>query len=214
MQNRALATVKLGVHPLLLLLTMRSRMPESTKTGFLRLIKPFERSTEDIIKITRAFGIALKVHDREFGKENTVDPFINHHLKVALLITEELRIFDADLVCAALLLDTLNSNVDVLNEFEHPIREILAVSRMPSFNKNEREKMLNEYFTNLSNSPLFARYLVLADRLENIRALKKASHKHKISRYREETEKYIIPLAQKTDENIAFKLSIALYELK
>ena len=191
---------------------MKSKLPESTKVGFLRLIKTFERSTEDVIKITRAFGIALKIHNGEFRGE--IDPFINHPLKVALLFTEELRILDADLICAALLHDTLNSDEDVLKDFGGPIREILRVPVMPSFNKDEREKMLNEYFNNLSNSSLFTRYLVLAERLENVRALKNASHKHKISRYKEETEKYVIPLAQKTDENVAFKLSIALYELK
>lgn len=193
---------------------MRSKLPESTKLGFLRLIKPFERSTEDIIKITRAFGIALKIHNGKFRDGSIVDPFINHPLNVALLITEELRIFEADLICAALLQDTLSCDEDVLKEFGAPINEILQVSTMPSFRKEEREKMLSEYFNNLSNSSLFTRYLVLADRLENVRALKNTSHKHKISRLKEETEKYIIPLALKTDENVAFKLSIALYELK
>ncbi len=194
---------------------MRSKLPESTKVGFLRLVKPFERSTEDVIKITRAFGIALKIYNGEFrGKHSFVDPFINHPLKVALLITEELRIFNSDLICAALLHDTLNSYADVLKEFGSPITDILRVSTMPSVNKDEREKMLSEYFNNLSNSSLSTRYLVLADRLENVRALKNTPHKHKISRYREETEKYIIPLAQKTDENIVLKLSIALYELR
>jgi hypothetical protein len=33
-------------------------------------------------------------------------------------------------------------------------------------------------------------------------------------RYKEETQKYIIPIAEKTDDNIVFKLSVALYELK
>lgn len=191
---------------------MRSKLPESTKMGFLRLIKPFERSTEDVIKITRAFGIALRIHNGKFRDENIVD--INHPLKVALLIAEELRIFEADLICAALLQDTLSCDEDLLKEFGGPIHEILQVSNMPSFRKEEREKMLSEYFNNLSNSSLFTRYLVLADRLENVRALKNTSHKHKISRYKEETEKYIIPLALKTDENVAFKLSIALYELR
>jgi (p)ppGpp synthase/HD superfamily hydrolase len=193
---------------------MRSRLPEATKLAFLRLIKPFERSTEDVIKITRAFGIALRIHNGKFRDENIVDPFINHPLKVALLITEELRIFEADLICAALLQDTLGCDEDLLKEFGGPIHEILQVSNMPSFKKEEREKMLSEYFNNLSNSSLPTRYLVLADRLENVRALKNTSHKHKISRYKEETEKYIIPLALKTDENVAFKLSIALYELR
>ena len=197
---------------------MRSKLPESTKVGFLRLIKPFERSTEDVTKITRAFGIALKVRNGEFGVENTAGPSINHPLKVALLITEELRIFEADLVCAALLHDISYSDevTDevILKEIGYSTSEILRVSTIPPFNKDEREKILGDYFKYLTNSSLFARYLVLADRLENVRVLKNTSHKNKISRYREETEKYLIPLARRTDENIAFKLSIALYELR
>jgi hypothetical protein len=34
------------------------------------------------------------------------------------------------------------------------------------------------------------------------------------ARYKEETEKYVAPLAQATDDRLAFKLSVALYELK
>jgi (p)ppGpp synthase/HD superfamily hydrolase len=85
---------------------------------------------------------------------------------------------------------------------------------MPIIRNEERAKTLDEYFYNIANSSILIRYLILADRLENVRALKNGAQKNKILRYKEETQKYIVPIAEKTDEDVAFKLSIALYELK
>jgi (p)ppGpp synthase/HD superfamily hydrolase len=144
-----------------------------------------------------------------------MEPYINHPLKVALVITEELRIYNADLVCAALLHDTtLKSAGELKNDFGEVIYDIVHFVAMPIIGDEEREKTLDKYFNNIANSPVLIRYLILADRLENVRALKNAVHKNKILRYKEETQKYIIPIAEKTNENIVFKLSIALYELK
>ncbi|MGC2309661.1 MAG: hypothetical protein WA461_14760 [Nitrososphaeraceae archaeon] len=55
---------------------------------------------------------------------------------------------------------------------------------------------------------------MLADRLDNARYMRTVSQREKAFRYREETEKYVIPIAQNTDERFAVKLSIALYEIK
>jgi hypothetical protein len=44
--------------------------------------------------------------------------------------------------------------------------------------------------------------------------MKNLIHKDKVLRYKLETQKYVVPIAEKTDEKLAFKLSIALYELK
>jgi (p)ppGpp synthase/HD superfamily hydrolase len=194
---------------------MIATLSEFTKRGFARLIKPFESSTDDLIKITRAFGVALKAHGRDFRDENHLEPYINHPLKVALVITEELHIFNADLVCAALLHDTtLKYDGDLRQDFGEVVHDIVHVVAMPKIMSEEREKALQEYFNDIINSSVLARYLILADRLEIVRALKNAPHKNKILRYKEETQKYIIPIAEKTDDNIVFKLSIALYELK
>lgn len=193
---------------------MIATLNEFTKRGFARLIKPFESSTDDLIKITRAFGVALKAHGRDFRDENHLEPYINHPLKVALVITEELHIFNADLVCAALLHDTLKYDGDLRQDFGEVVHDIVHVVAMPKIMNEEREKAMQEYFDDIINSSVLARYLILADRLEIVRALKNAPHKNKILRYKEETQKYIIPIAEKTDDNIVFKLSIALYELK
>ena len=194
---------------------MKSILSDFTKRGFVRLIKPFESSPDDLIKITRAFGIALKTHVGEFRDENKIEPYINHPLKVALVIAEELHIHNVDLVCAALLHDTtLKDDVELKKDFGEVIHDIVHLVAMPITRNEERAKTLDEYFYSIANSPVLIRYLIVADRLENVRALKNAAQKNKILRYKEETQKYIIPIAEKTDEDLVFKLTIALYELK
>lgn len=194
---------------------MVATLTDFTKRGFARLIKPFENSTDDLIKITRAFGIALKAHGSEFRNDSHVEPYINHPLRVALVITEELRIHNVDLVCAALLHDmTFKDDNELKKDFGEAIHDIVHLAAVPKITNEEREETLHEYFYNIANSSVLIRYLVLADRLENIRALKNTPHKNKILRYKEETQKYILPIAEKTDENVVLKLSIALYELK
>ena len=205
-----------------------------TKLGFTRLLKPFENSIDDILKITRAFSIAIKVHSGQVKKGNRIEPYINHPLRVALILTEELHEYDIDLVCAAILHDTLgisagtsatnpkgrtDSQRDILearlkNEFGERVYCIVTTLAKPLAKSEEKERILGEYFKNIARGPEDVRYIKLADRLDNIRNLKNASQKDKVLRYKEETEKYIVPIAERTDEKLVFKLSIALYELK
>jgi (p)ppGpp synthase/HD superfamily hydrolase len=205
-----------------------------TKSGFTRLLKPFENSIGDILKITRAFSIAIKVHSGQVKKGNKIEPYINHPLRVALILTEELHEYDIDLVCAAILHDTLgisadssttnpknqtDSQRDILetrlkNEFGERVYCIVTTLAKPLAKSEEKERILGEYFKNIARGPEDVRYIKLADRLDNIRSLKNAIQKDKVLRYKEETEKYIVPIAERTDEKLVFKLSIALYELK
>jgi (p)ppGpp synthase/HD superfamily hydrolase len=73
---------------------------------------------------------------------------------------------------------------------------------------------LSEYFQTIKTASQAIRYVKLADELDNIRSLKNSVHKDKVLRYKQEAERYIVPIAERTDEKLIFKLSIALYELK
>lgn len=205
-----------------------------TKLGFTRLLKPFENSISDILKITRAFSIAIKVHSGQVKKGNKIEPYINHPLRVALILTEELHEYDTDLICAAILHDTLGVNTGtsttspkgqtesqrgslearLKNEFGERVYSIVAKLAKPEAKSEEKEKILGEYFRNIARGPEDVRYIKLADRLDNIRSLKNAIQKDKVLRYKEETQKYVVPIAERTDEKLVFKLSVALYELK
>src|SRR5919202_4185162 len=199
---------------------MKESFNDFTKLGFAKLLKPFENSIDDVVKITRAFGIATKVHLGQLRNTNKVEPYINHPLRVALILIEELKMHDVDLICAALLHDTIekNSNSSILDqlrrEFGDTICSIIHTLTKPKIRNEDKSKMLNEYFQNIANSSDAIRYIKIADRLDNVRGMKNLVHKEKVLRYKLETQKYIVPIAEKTDEKLAFKLSIALYELK
>src|SRR6476619_1907256 len=82
------------------------------KAGFPKLLKPFEGSIKDIEKITKSFGLAIKIHSdiiRKYQSDNT-EPQINHSLRVALILSDEIKINESDLVCSALLHDIFNKD--------------------------------------------------------------------------------------------------------
>jgi (p)ppGpp synthase/HD superfamily hydrolase len=137
---------------------------------------------------------------------NKYEHYLGHSLRVALILAEELKIRDTDLVCAALLHDVRVPD-DELKEFGERVYSTL--SAIDSWGK---EKVSEEYFASMTKAPKDARYIKLAERLDDIRSMKGQSFKDKVTRYKEETQKYVIPTA--TDDKLAFKLSVALYELK
>lgn len=210
---------------------MTGSIEDFAKSGFTRLLKPFENSIGDIMKITRAFSIAIQVHSGQLKRGNKVEPYINHPLRVALILTEELHEYDIDLICAAILHDTLsrvekgNSENDAIRKraslevrlkdgFGERVYGIVNTLAKPSAKSEDKERVLGEYYRNIAAGSEDVRYIKLADRLDNIRSLKNATQKDKVLRYKEETQKYVVPIAEKTDEKFVFKLSVALYELK
>lgn len=185
------------------------------KAGLTRLLKLFDNdnNTDNLVKLTKAFGLATRVHKGQLLNKD--EPYINHPVRVALILAEELRIHDAELACAALLHDAPGSvQEESLKEYGERVYAIVRATVEPKTKPEEREKAIQEYFANLSKAPKDVRYVKLADRLDNIRAMKDQPFKDKVMRYKEETQKYAIPVAIITDDRLAFKLSIALYELK
>jgi (p)ppGpp synthase/HD superfamily hydrolase len=126
------------------------------------------------------------------------------------------------MICAALLHDILqkgnNSDTDKLDQIKRNFGEnvyniVQTLTEHPSTNDN-RQQSLESYFQSISKSPKTLRVVELADRLDNVRFFKNAVKKDKAIRYKEETQKYVVPIAEQTDESLAFKLSVALYEIK
>ena len=200
---------------------MNWNLNEYTKNAFAKLVKEFEENTDDVVKITKAFSTAADLHSGQ-SRDGSKEPYINHALKVALILSDELKIHDVDLICAALLHDILhegnNFEEDKLDQIKKDFGEnvyniVQTLTEHPSANEN-RQQTLDSYFQNLSKSPKTLRVVELADRLDNVRFFKNAVKKDKAIRYKEETQKYVVPIAEQTDETLAFKLSVALYEIK
>src|ERR671939_2053814 len=92
------------------------------KSGFTRLLRSFDYNPDDVVQITRAFGLATKAHrGQSIGK---AEYYINHSLRVALILAEELKMRDTDLICAALLHDAQIPDDD-LKKFGDRVYSIL-----------------------------------------------------------------------------------------
>lgn len=204
-----------------------------TKASFARLLKHFEDNTDDVVKLTRAFALATKAHRDHFMDNN--EPHVNHSLRTALILAEELHMGDIDVASAALLHDALQgvSEQEVREECGDRVAEMVRAVAEPrpkqqqgSSNssgsggnaggrgENERGKTLDEYFEKLAKSPKEARCVKLADRLDTARLMKTHAYRESALRFKEEAQRRALPLAQATDERLAFKLSVALYEIK
>jgi GTP pyrophosphokinase len=191
------------------------------KTGFTTLLKPFEESLQDIEKITKSFGLAIKIHSeitRKYQFDN-IEPQINHSLRVALILTEEIKINDSDLVCSALLHDIFNKN-ELNQEIKDYIKSEIGkkiydtISFFIKKTKKSDETLIEKQISKIKQANNHIKCIVLAERLDDLRSLKNSRRKDKISRFKDETQKYFVPLAEKTNEKILLKLIIALYELK
>lgn len=196
------------------------------KTGFPKLLKPFEKSMNEVEKISKAFGLALRIHNNMTRKYqyDKIEPQINHSLRVALIVNEEMSVDDSDLVCSALLHD-ISIKQEISKETKEYIKSELSektldiisffnkYSNQEQGNKNEEQK-IEKQFSRVKQSDSLIKNILLAERLDELRSLKNSRRKDKITRMKEETQKYFIPLAETTNEKILLKLVIALYELK
>ncbi len=200
------------------------------KGAFTKLLKPFEESIKDIEKITKSFGLAIKIHSDIIRKyqSDVTEPQINHSLRVALILSEEIKMNESDLVCSALLHDIFNKP-DLSQEIKDHIKIEIGekVYKTISFFNKKTKKNNNKSSSNgagaeaieiqiskIKKADIYVKCIILAERLDDIRSLKNSRRKDKIARFKEETQKYFLPLAEQTNEKILLKLIIALYELK
>ena len=136
-----------------------------------------------------------------------------------------MNVDDSDLVCSALLHD-ISIKQEISKETKEYIKNELGEKTLniisffnkysnpeQSNNKNEEQK-IEKQFSRVKQSDSLVKNILLAERLDELRSLKNSRRKDKITRIKEETQKYFIPLAETTNEKILLKLVIALYELK
>jgi (p)ppGpp synthase/HD superfamily hydrolase len=195
------------------------------KTGFTKLLKPFEESMNEVEKISKAFGLALRIYSSMTRKYqyDKIEPQINHSLRVALILNEEMNSNSSDLVCSALLHDISNKQ-EISNETKVYIKQEISektftiVSFFSKYFNSEsyknEELKVEKQFGKIKQADNMVKNIILAERLDELRSLKNSRRKDKIARIKEETQKYFIPLAETTNEKILLKLVIALYELK
>lgn len=155
----------------------------------------------DIERIDSSYCFAARLHKDQ--KRRSGEPYINHPVEVARILSADLHM-DADVICAALLHDTVEDTQATLDEVEELFGEHVAdlvdgVTKLTSIevdSMDEKQALnLRKMFLAMSKD-IRVVIVKLADRLHNMRTLAALPQDRRIFKARETMDVYA-PLADR-----------------
>jgi len=157
-----------------------------------------------------AFELARRGHDGQFRKHGP--PYIEHPVAVAKRLWELSGAMDEELVAAAFLHDTLEDTEVTRGEIAtacgaRVLRLVEAVTRSKTMPKPE-------YLAHLKDAPADVKALKVADRTENLRDVVGLGDVAFAKRYAEETEQFLLRLADEVPAGLGRGLREALENAK
>lgn len=128
---------------------------------------------EQWVRVLKAADSAARWHSGQFRKGQAKEPYINHLLEVASLVTEATAGADPDLVIAALLHDAVEdqgvSEATITEMFSADVAAlVMEVTDDKSLPKDERKRL---QVVNAPHKSPRAAMLKLADKTSNLRAI-------------------------------------------
>ena len=121
--------------------------------------------------IMKALLFAAHKHCHQRRKDVDASPYINHPISLAHILSNEVGITDAEVICAALLHDTLEDTDTTVAELEQlfgaTVSSIVSeVSDDIALPKSERKRLQIEHAAVISDP---AKLVKLADKISNLR---------------------------------------------
>ncbi len=159
-------------------------------------------SPDDAELLELAYRFALAAHEGQTRDEGS--PFIEHPVRVAVLLWHELGVRDIELLIAALNHDTIEDcdAVDaalIESVFGDRVTRLVNDVTKEAVQPEERSERDRAYLDRLPTLSIDSRLLKLADRIDNLRSVIHANDPAKASRYLEVSRAEFIPLAAMTD---------------
>ncbi len=131
------------------------------------------RTENDLSLLLHALAFASRKHRDQRRKDVDASPYINHPIALADILCNEGGIADIEVICAALLHDTVedtNTTPEELErEFGARVRAIvMQVTDDKALTKSERKRLQVDHATHISTE---AKLVKLADKISNLRDL-------------------------------------------
>ena len=125
----------------------------------------------DLRLLLKALAFAAHKHKDQRRKDVDSSPYINHPIALANILCNEGRITDVEVICAALLHDTVEDTDtgpgELVQEFGPAIRDIvMEVTDDKALDKAERKQQQIEHAAGISEQ---AKLVKLADKISNLR---------------------------------------------
>ena len=125
----------------------------------------------EIAVVLRAVQFAAEKHKNQRRKDYEASPYINHPIALANVLASEGGVIDPDVLCAALLHDTIEDTETTAEELRRAFGEsvtaiVLEVTDDKSLPKAERKRLQVEHAKHASPQ---AKIVKLADKICNLR---------------------------------------------
>jgi guanosine-3',5'-bis(diphosphate) 3'-pyrophosphohydrolase len=139
-------------------------------------------------RFIKAVSFAAHKHRDQRRKDAEASPYINHPIALARVLALEGAIADSDVLCAAILHDTVEDTETTFEELEREFGAKIAgivreVTDDKSLDKNVRKRLQIEHAPHLSAE---AKLVKLADKISNLRdILSSPPHDWSVERKRE-----------------------------
>lgn len=187
---------------------------------FDKIISRYKNANLSTRLIEKAYEVAKDLHASQTRKDGT--PYIVHPVEVAYILSE--FDFDEDVICAALLHDTVedcgyslkqieidfNKNVANLVDSVSAIDETTYTYNQdnlfedPEFVKSSMEDQTFKKLIALGKKNPCGFCIKFADRLHNLRTIESFNYSKQLEKVRE-TEKWILPIAKKLGAEFFFR---------
>ncbi|MDA8382549.1 MAG: HD domain-containing protein [Betaproteobacteria bacterium] len=125
----------------------------------------------DVSKVLRAALFAAEKHKNQRRKDAEASPYINHPIALANVLANEGNVSDSEVLCAALLHDTIEDTDTTIEELRTHFGEaitaiVLEVTDDKSLPKDERKRL---QVIHAPHASLKAKQVKLADKICNLR---------------------------------------------
>jgi GTP diphosphokinase / guanosine-3',5'-bis(diphosphate) 3'-diphosphatase len=125
----------------------------------------------DLNLIMKALSFAAHKHRDQRRKDVDASPYINHPISLADILINEAGISDVDVICAALLHDTIEDTDTTAEELELAFGSVIKlivveVSDDTTLPRLERKRLQIEHAAHASDK---AKLVKLADKISNLR---------------------------------------------
>lgn len=126
---------------------------------------------EDLKKLLKALAFAAHKHRDQRRKDEESSPYINHPIALANLLCNEGYVTDMNVICAALLHDTVEDTDTTPEELEREFgveirRIVMDVTDDKTLEKAVRKQRQIEHASHISDQ---AKLVKLADKISNLR---------------------------------------------
>jgi len=125
----------------------------------------------DLKLLLKALEFAARKHKNQRRKDVDASPYINHPISLANILCNEAHVTDVQVICGALLHDTVEDTEtkpeELESEFGVEIKDIVMdVTDDKSLKKEERKQAQIEHAAHISDK---AKLVKLADKISNLR---------------------------------------------